>query len=180
MNPFRPAKIERDAARVRARRHDKVIFQLPLVAVVNQVNGGINSLVLHLRVGWHVRSPLPRIVAEEVVALAGQFIQTSNLGCRIGPAESHPQHAAGFGRSYFGPRRESDTSDLRLIRVRLIAAQCEHGFIPGEEKRVSTGARQKLYPRIGLSLILLEAQRQLAIALENLGLGFRVGMEYTD
>ena len=98
-NPLRPAHVERDATRVRSRRHDKVILQLPLVAVVNQVNVGIDCLVLHLRVGQNMAAPLRRIIADEVVARARQLIQARNLGRRIGIAELHPQHATGHALS---------------------------------------------------------------------------------
>ena len=70
--------------RVGTRRNDKVILKLPLIAVVDQVDAGINSFVLHFRVGRDIAAPLLRIVADEVVALAGQFIHASHFGRRVG------------------------------------------------------------------------------------------------
>ncbi len=95
-NPPGPANFERDAVWVGSRRHDEVILQLPLVAVVDQVNARIDSLVLHLRVGRNIRAPLRRIVADEVVARPRQFIHASYFGGGIGIAELHPQHACDF------------------------------------------------------------------------------------
>jgi hypothetical protein len=79
-----PANIELDAMRVGPRRDDKVILKLALIAVVNQVDAGINSLVLHLCIIRDIAVPLLRIIANEVGALAGQFIRTSHPG-RMGP-----------------------------------------------------------------------------------------------
>ena len=64
--------------------------------------------------------------------------------------------------------------------VRLLALKRQHRFIPGEEQHVSAGAGQELYARIGLPVICLEAQRQLAVAVENLGLSFWVGLGRAD
>src|SRR5208283_4959664 len=41
-------------------------------------------------------------------------------------------------------------------------------------------ARKKLHPRIGLPVIGLEVQRQLAVGVENLGLSFRVSLGRAD
>jgi len=73
-----------------------------------------------------------------------------------------------------------NTHGLCFIRVRLLPAECQHRFIGGEEQRVATRARQKLYLRIRLPMICLEGERQLAALIEDLGLSFRVGLRHTD
>src|SRR5271166_3995962 len=49
-----------------------------------------------------------------------------------------------------------------------LAAQREYGFIGGQEKCVAAAARKKLDAGVGLPMISLEAQRQLAIAIGEL------------
>ena len=63
-----------DGLRVSARRDHEVIFELPMVTVVDQVDAGIHSLIFHLAVGRHICAPLLPIAANEVVGLAGKFI----------------------------------------------------------------------------------------------------------
>ena len=65
---------EQNGTGVRPWRHHKVILQLSaLVAVINQVDAGINPLVFHPPVGRDVGAPLLGVVAKEVVGLAGQL-----------------------------------------------------------------------------------------------------------
>ena len=58
---------------------------LPLVAVVDQVHTGVNILDSHLGVRRNIRAPLLRVVADEVVALARQFLRAfhSGVGVRV-------------------------------------------------------------------------------------------------
>src|SRR3981081_1877143 len=190
-NPLRPTNVKRDAPRVRPRSHDEVILQLPLVAVVDQVNAGINSFVLHLRVSRNVRPPLRRIVADEVVTRAGEFVRASNLGGGVGVAQLHPQYAAGHAlRSRWiricirvSLQRYRSSSETRCPfrgwLLRCAPAQGEYGFVSREKKRVATRARKKLHAPIGLPVIGLEAQRQFAVLIENLGLSLWVGLGRT-
>src|SRR5580704_12529284 len=83
-NVLAPANIELDSMRVGTGRDDKVVLKLALIAVVNQVDAGVNAFVLHLRVVRDIGAPLLWIVADEVVALAKQFIRASHLGCGVG------------------------------------------------------------------------------------------------
>ena len=62
---------ELDLIRIRAGGHDEVVFQLALVPVVDQVNAGVNVLVLDLPVGGNVCVPLPGVIADEIVDDAG-------------------------------------------------------------------------------------------------------------
>ncbi len=64
-------KAEQDPLGIGARADDEVVLQLPLVAVVDKVDSGIDVLVLHLRIRRDIGPPLRGIVADEVVGLAG-------------------------------------------------------------------------------------------------------------
>ena len=63
---------ELDLIRIGARGDDQVVFELALVAVIGEVNAGIDVLVPDLGVGRDIRPPLLRVVAEEVIDDAGQ------------------------------------------------------------------------------------------------------------
>ena len=65
----------------------EVVLQLLLVAVVHQVDAGVDVLVLDLAVVGDVGVPLAGIVADEVVAGAGERVQTNDLRLGIGPDE---------------------------------------------------------------------------------------------
>ena len=60
--------------RARARLQHEVIFQLSLMAVVNQVHTLIDILVTHFGKPPNIRMPLLRIISDEVVALARQLV----------------------------------------------------------------------------------------------------------
>src|SRR5580704_17024614 len=90
-NPLGPANVESYATWVSARCYDKIKLKLLLIAVVDQVDSGINSFVLHLGVGWNIAAPLLRIVANEEVALAGQFIHSAHRSMRARTHELHTQ-----------------------------------------------------------------------------------------
>ena len=78
------------AAEISARRDDKIVFQLPLIAVVDQVNAGIDRRVFDTRVSWHIRAPLCRIVTDEVMGLAWQFLKPGARRRRVSADELHP------------------------------------------------------------------------------------------
>lgn len=56
----------------------EIVFELLSVAVVHQVNARINPLVFHLGIVRHIRSPFRGVVANKVVALAGQFLDADD------------------------------------------------------------------------------------------------------
>ena len=70
------AEVQANGAGVDAGRDHKVIFQLALVSVVDQVNPGEDGGVLKFGVGRNVLYPLRRIVAAEVIVFAGKLVQT--------------------------------------------------------------------------------------------------------
>ena len=63
---------------------DEVVLQLPLVAVVDDIDAGVDIQILNPTVVGDVGVPLRRVVAEEVVARAGLFVPPGNLGRRVG------------------------------------------------------------------------------------------------
>jgi len=83
---------EFDRARVGAGLDYEIVFQLPLVAVIHQVHARIDVRIFHLGVVRHVGAPLLGIIADEVVRLARQFVETDHFGVRVGAYQFHAQH----------------------------------------------------------------------------------------
>ena len=67
------------------RRDREIVFELPPLSVVEQVHAGIDVLILHSGIGGNVGVPLAGIIAEEVVAGAGQDIQADDIGAGFAP-----------------------------------------------------------------------------------------------
>ena len=93
---------------------DEIVFQLALIAVVQQIHTRIDSVVLHLRIRRNIRPPLLRIVAEEVVAPARQRLVTCDLGSRVGANELHPQRGSTGGIHHGVTETRSFSNSLRV------------------------------------------------------------------
>ena len=89
---------EGDAAGIGVRRDQEVVFQLPLIAVVDQVDAGIDAGVFHPGEVGHVALPSRGVVADEVVARARQPFESGELRMRIGADETHAHHGVGLRR----------------------------------------------------------------------------------
>jgi len=64
--------------------YDEIIFQLAaLVAITNQVHAGIDVPLFHPGVIRHVSAPLSGIVANEVIALAREFLRACHRGAAV-------------------------------------------------------------------------------------------------
>ena len=102
---------------VRAWGDHKVVLQLALVAVEDQVDAGIDSGGLYLAVGGDVRVPLGGIVPHKVVHDAGLTVEPSEIYLRIRSCQGHAQSV--------GPR------------ILLLPLQAQDDFLRGEEERVA-------------------------------------------
>ena len=89
--------MKRDGLGTRARRHGKIIFQLLLIAVINQIDAGINIRHLHPGKGRHAGTPLRAVAAGEVIDFAAQSTVAVNLGMWIGTGQLHLHRARGSG-----------------------------------------------------------------------------------
>ena len=79
-----------------ARCNHEIVFQLPLVAVVNQIDTGIKLPDADFGEHGQAGAPLRGAVAGEVIDFTGQFGVTADWRLRIGADELHP-HGRGFG-----------------------------------------------------------------------------------
>src|ERR1019366_5724696 len=82
--PLGPSEAEFNLPGIGFRREHEVVLQLALVAVVNQVHPGIDLPILHSAKCRNIALPLGRIFADEVVALACEFIDSANLCIAVG------------------------------------------------------------------------------------------------
>src|SRR5208282_292306 len=71
---------EHNLVRVGRWRHPEVVFELSLSAVVNQVDAGINRLILHPGKLRNVMTRLGRIIANKIVALSRQRRSAGHAG----------------------------------------------------------------------------------------------------
>ena len=71
------------------RGDDEVVLQLALVAVVEEIDPGIDSGVAHLGVSGNVAAPLGGVVADEVVGCAGERVSALDLGAGAGAHQVH-------------------------------------------------------------------------------------------
>ena len=114
VHAFGPLHVESDGLRVRAGRHNEVIFKVALIAVKNQVHAGIQAAVFHAGVVRNVRAPLLGVIPDDVVRLAGEFPAAFDCRVRIATLELQPQGAnRPQGLPLFGPRRGSVAGKLR-------------------------------------------------------------------
>ena len=95
LEPVGALDVEDDAGGVSARAHNEVILELALIAVIEEIDARIKVRVAHLRVGRDVGAPLRGIVADEVVGLAGEFLQPRHARTRVGAGEADAQRGPG-------------------------------------------------------------------------------------
>ena len=127
---LRPRKLKPDGLRICPRRNDEVVLQLPLVAVIDQIDARVDGGVLYPGKGWHAAVPFGRVVADEVVGCAGEPIQTGHLYSAIGPGQIHPDD--------IGPSRVCLPGPLRGSRLQPISA----GPSGLRSRRIRFGERQ--------------------------------------
>src|SRR5207248_10158794 len=88
---LRALETEADRARIRAGRDDEVVFELPRVAVEDDVDAGVDGFVLDPAVHRHRRHPSLRVVAAEVARGPGQRVDAGDRRPRSGTEQPHPQ-----------------------------------------------------------------------------------------
>ena len=106
----------------------KIILQLALIAIVDEIHAGIHIRIHDPSVRGNIGAPFLRIVADEIVHLAGQFIQTSCLRMRIGASKMEVQH--GLAR---------------------LGAKSQHGISSSQVERVPISVGEELDTALGLA-----------------------------
>ena len=91
LHAFCAVHAQANPPRIGARSYHKVVLQLLLAAVIDQVDAGIDALVANPCVVRDISAPFRRGVAYEVVALSRQFLDAGHLGIARCTHESHAQ-----------------------------------------------------------------------------------------
>src|SRR5580692_2565011 len=84
-------KLEFRLGRIGVRRNLKVVLELPLISVENQIDPWVNIFIAHARKLRHATPPLRGIVAQQVVALAGKRLLCRDACAGIGAHQLHLQ-----------------------------------------------------------------------------------------
>jgi hypothetical protein len=138
-------EIELDDFRVGARRNDEVVLEAALVAVENDIYAGLGIPIPHPCEMRDTGAPAGGVVAEEIVAGAGQRVEGVKARAGIGSEEIHGERDIPF--------------------------QAQHGLDGAQKQGVAGAACQVVDLRIGLSGVALESQRQIGVVSEGGGCG---------
>ncbi len=170
-----------DCLRVAARRDHKIVFQLALIAVIDQIDPWVHFPIADLAIVHYIRPPIARIFSEEIVCRARQLIRAGDLRILISADQMHSQHSVGVCRfltrageiAEAGHRKSSALTGLSLATA---GGEGQYGFILGEENGVARTAGKKFHSRISLARVGFKAERKLAVGLENPALIHRRGL----
>jgi hypothetical protein len=132
-----------DLVRIHSGRDHEVEFQLRVVTVINQIDARIDVFIFYFGVRGDVRAPLPRVVPDEVICDAGQFVHALDARRRVCPCERHPEQSRSLGT-----RRTRPLAITRFIRRVLrqaagIAAsglETQHRFVGPQNQCVTIAA----------------------------------------
>ena len=169
LQALRALEAEHDPFRVRPGGNDEVVLQLALIAVVDEIDTGIDRAVVDLGIGRDVGAPLRRL-ADQVVCFSRQLVEPAHEGLGRGTDEAHAHHNRRPSRLRAKPLRRAAQVAF-CVRVRL--CQHEHGLARREIETVAGTAREEADVLVRLSLIRFEVQGQLAVALAHAGLRSR-------
>src|SRR5262249_1621059 len=124
---------------VRFGSDNEVIFKLLLIAIVDQVNTGIDASVANLRVGGYTAMPLGRIVADEIVDRAGKLVVAGRPKARVCPSQFHADEVSYWGFDIGG------RSCRRRVRASRRGGlhELEHGGRIREEDRIAATSSLK-------------------------------------
>src|SRR5438067_4251930 len=84
------SEFQNDAGRVTTWGHDKVVFQLLALAVIEKVDTRVDSLKIDLGVVGNASDPTPRVITDEIVTQAVRFAGAADLHSGTGRAQLHP------------------------------------------------------------------------------------------
>ena len=161
---LRAREAEHDLLRVRSGRDDEVVLELPLVAVIDEIDPAIDLAVMHLGIGRHIGAPSRRILADEVVRLAGEFVAPAHKWLARRTHEAHAEH----GRIRLNPPVGTRLRAAHVaFRVRARLREDEDRLAGGEIKIVAGTARKEAHVLMRLAAVRLELERQLAVALAH-------------
>src|SRR6266700_2317263 len=134
-------EFESDVFRIRARRNDKVVFQLLLISVVHKINAWVDVAITNPSVCWHVGLPGLRIIADQVVDFPWEWF-------------------FGSDRCVACPRELRYNCVIDTASVLVCFLQAQDHFVLMKTKSVGRAMGRKADWRVELADILFKAQRQ--------------------
>ena len=84
-----PVIVHGDRAWVSSRRDHEVVFKLALVAVIDEVDAGIDVVELDFRIRWNVRAPQRGVGPEKVVDLTWKRVDALCRRGRLAADQAH-------------------------------------------------------------------------------------------
>src|SRR5262249_43829550 len=143
-----PVEGEANSTGVRPWRDDEVVLQLLLVAVINEVDSGVEPGVFDLREGRDTGAPSRWIRTSKVTGSSGQLGQAGNLR-RAAADPAQADNVAAYARSF-------------LRRRDLLAPERHQQSILGEKNGGGGLASKKPRARFQLSIALLAPKGERA------------------
>ena len=141
-----PCHLEPDRFWVRPRRYHKVILDLPLIAVINQIDSGVYVLVVDLGIRGDAGMPFFGVVADEIISLAAQLIRPTDRCTRIRPQELHLDRG-----DFVGTLRYPRVMQIARLEGRL--GYGHHRALWSEEQRVTISSREEPHAAVALALV---------------------------
>src|SRR5258706_10089512 len=151
---------ESDFADISIRLDDEIVFQLPGIPVVNEIDTRIYAAILNPRIFRDAGLPLCRIAPDQIVDLSGEFLFRGRANVGAGAENRHAQCA-------------------RQFCIVFVNAESGRGRI--EKGDIARPARKVVHGCIGLAAVCLKGERRLspglciAIFLANGGRGRAFG-----
>ena len=71
---LRASETQSDRGGITAWRHQKIVLQLALGAVIDQVHAGVDCLILHSREIGHISPPFMGIASYKIIAFTRKFV----------------------------------------------------------------------------------------------------------
>ena len=134
-----PVEFKLDLPSVCAGIDDEVVFKLPLISVVGNVDAFVNVAVTYLAKVRHVGLPLGA-VTDQIIAAADEFVLSDGGRCRVATFQMQPHGVVGVSIGH-----------------------AQHGVAVAQKDCVTAAACQKVDRVIGLSEILFERQRRAEV-----------------
>ena len=155
LNPVRAGHAQGNRAGVGAGGDGEIVLQFSFVAVIDQINTRINLRDANPVKGRNLRSPVRRVIAQDVVYLAGQGVQAGHGGLGIAPNEVEGE-GPDFGLAVAAARSGATTQTGRGLG----RGQADDHLGGAEQECSAAAAGKKLGWRRRLAAVGLEEKRQ--------------------
>ena len=89
---LRAVERERNDIGVGSGCNNKIVFQLALIAVVDEIDAFVDFMVVDASASGDISAPVPGILADEIVALAGKLLESFDPRVLVGGHKFHSQN----------------------------------------------------------------------------------------